>query len=94
MPTTKHAHLDEIDFDLAQLGEPLDGDALDVLSDVITARDTATEILAHLKHLQQVIEGHAPTYQAREQFAVDLEETLDTLRAQVGAILGAEQTVY
>lgn len=81
-------HLDEMDYDLALLGDPIADDALDAISSVIDGREAATELLAHLNHLQAMLESGAHAYATREMFAVDLDQLADRIHIAVGALLG------
>jgi hypothetical protein len=88
MPTAKPHHLDQFDIDIAMLGDPIADDALDAISSTIEAREAATELLAHLAHFQKMLEGGAPAYKTREQFAVDFEQLLERIGAGVSGLLG------
>jgi hypothetical protein len=94
MPTIKSLGPTDLDYETALLGGPLTNDTLDVLSDVIDARDAIRDLAALIAHMQTVLENGAPAYPTREQFAVDLEQALDTTRHHIAAILGAEQGIY
>lgn len=85
--TKPKPHTDDLDYDLAMLGDPIADDALDVISSVIDGRDAATELLAHLNHMQQMLEAGALAYQTREQFAVDLDQLADRIHIAVGGLL-------
>lgn len=87
MPTTKTHHPDQFDVDVAQLGTPLDGDQLDAISDCVDARLAAEELLAHVGHMQRMLEAGAPAYSTREQFAVDLDQLADRIHAAVSGLL-------
>lgn len=90
MPTHTTHHLDQFDVDVAQLGSPLPGDALDALSDVIDARNAARDLAALTQHAATLLESGANPYQVREQFAVDLEMAATALRVALAAVLGAD----
>lgn len=84
MPTTKSpAHATDLDYELAQLGDPLTGDALDMLSTVITARDAARDLLDYITRIQHTLEAGATPHQVRERFGADLDETLDAVASSI-----------
>lgn len=56
MPTTK-THLDQFDIDIAQLGDPLDDQALTMLDTVLDARDDLLDALDHLRAAARRIEA-------------------------------------
>jgi hypothetical protein len=87
MPATTH-HLDQFDVDIAQLGDPLDDDALDALSSVIDARDALAEMTNLINRLQSRLEAGQPAYATREEYAFDLDQLADRVHIAVAGILG------
>lgn len=89
MPTTKHIqHLTDLDYDLAQLGDPLTDEALDALSSIIDARDTLAEMTHIINVMQNRLEAGAPAYATREEYAFDLDQLADRLHIAISGVLG------
>jgi hypothetical protein len=83
MPTIKSLGPTDLDYELAQLGDPLTDDALDMLDTVITARDAAADLLGYITRVQKTLEAGATPHQVREQYGADLDDLIDTLTASV-----------
>lgn len=87
MTARKPVAATDIDYDLAMLSEPLDGDQLDALSAIISARDTITELQALIGQMQTRLESGAAPYPLREQYAIDLDELSDRLHLHLTGLL-------
>ena len=74
MPAIKSltGHATDLDLDVAQLGDPIADDALDLLSTIIEIRDDVAELTMLIEKAQRLLEQNVPAFAVTEQIGADL----------------------
>lgn len=80
MPSTR-THVDEFDYDVASLRDPLPAEALDALGSILDARDAVNDFANLLRHAQTRLEAGTLDEVTRGQLGDDLRD----LHAAIGA---------
>jgi hypothetical protein len=87
MPTIKSLGPTDLDYELAQLGDPLTNDALDALDPTIEARDAARDLTRLIEGAQAMLERGLSPFEVRERLTVAIQDALDATTEHVARMI-------